>query len=360
MNARFSRVLLVAALAVASAAAVRAEPPAEPGIRPPEGARMLRELRLEGALLERARHNLPELAGIEQVIIRRFCAADGRERGRSGHRSILEHFEREMERLQWVELLSEESAPGRGAAYASPDGRWLFGIASDGRGVATSLVRGQVNLEQMPYLERMMVRALAPGVPVMSAEDQRTAARAQELLKSGRPEEAERVLREALAGRPEAVLLRRQLAAVLAARGDHDGSIEELRKAVALEPMGYSQRLEYARALYERKKDLKGALYEFTQAAALAPGQGTPRYFIGRIHEDMGRYEESLAAYRQAAELAPHWVSVPLRMGDIYERKLNDPVRAEAAYHRALQIDPKCSAAREGLERVRRAKSGRR
>ncbi len=360
MNARRTlRVLALSALA-ALAAPLAAAPDTELGIRPPEGTRMIREVRMEGALLDRAKQNSPELAGIEQVIIRRYCPAGERDRDRQAHRRIVEHFEREMERLQWVELLSEESAPGRGAAYASPDGRWLFGIAADSRGVATSLIRGEVSLEQMPYLERMVVRALAPGVPVISPEDQKTAARAQELMKSGRLDEAEQALKEALAGRPDAVLLRRQLAAVLAARGRSDEYIEELRRAVALEPMGYSHRLEYARALYEKKKDLQGALYEFRQAAALAPGQGTPRYFIGRIHEDMGRYEESLAAYRQAGELAPHWVSIPLRMGSIYEQKLNDPARAEAAYRRALQLDPKCSAAREGLERVRRAKSGRR
>ena len=351
--------IFLAALA-ALAAPVSAGTVDEPGIRHPAGARLIREIRLEGALLERAKQSSPGLSGIEQVVIRRYCPAGERGRGRRSQPRILEHFEKEMERLRWEELLSQDSAPGRGAAYASPDGRWLFGIAADGRGVATSLIRGEVSLEQIPYLERVVAQALAPAVPAFSPEDRKIAARAQELMKGGRPEEAERILREALADRPGAVLLRRQLASVLAARGRSNDSIEELRRAVALDPMGYGHRLEYARALYETGKDLQGALHEFTRAAALAPGQGTPLYFIGRIHEDLGRYEESLAAYRQAGELAPHWLSIPLRMAGIYEEKLKDPARAEAAYLRALQVDPRCAAAREGLERVRRAKSGRR
>ncbi len=81
--------------------------------------------------------------------------------------------------------------------------------------------------------------------------------------------------------------------------------------------------------------------------------QGTPRYFIGRIEEDLGKYEESLAAYRQAGELAPHWVSVPLRMGAIYLTKKQYGL-AEASFRRALELDPKCEKAREGLERARR------
>ncbi len=59
----------------------------------------------------------------------------------------------------------------------------------------------------------------------------------------------------------------------------------ELKTIVAIEPMSYSQRMEYARALYEKKKDLQSAV-RFTRASALVRTRELS-HFIGRIEEDL-------------------------------------------------------------------------
>lgn len=327
----------------------------EPGIAPVPGVVMAREFRLEGPMLDRVKASWPDLAGITGVQLRKYSfeARDFRSRYADYGRKVREHYASQMKKLGWYPLISDDEGARQSAAYSSPDGKMLFGYQMDFRGISTSLVSGDVSLDKIPQLEHVVLKMLAPGKPVMSPEDQKVVQQANELVKQDRRDEAVTLLQNALRERPRAVIIRRQLAATYDKMGRTDEHVAELKTIVSIEPMSYIQRLEYARALYEKKKDLQSALFEFTQASALGPDQGTPRYFIGRIEEDLGKYEESLAAYRQAGELAPHWVSVPLRMGAIFLTQKQYGL-AEASFRRALELDPKCEKAREGLERARR------
>lgn len=323
----------------------------EPRIPPPPGVKFVQEFRLQGPLLEKIKQERPALVGIQGVLIRRFELSSKQGRVKERSTRILDYYEHEMGRLGWYPLINRKAGLRHGAAYSSPDGNSLFAVNLDWRMMVTSMVNGQIALSQIPELERVILRKLAPGKDLPDNEDHEALGGIDAALKAGNPQQALTLVTRALQRRPKSVFLRQKLAEVYGKLGRTNDQISELKSVVASDPSGYGIRMAYAIALYDAKKDLNAALFELSQAAALAPDRGAPRYYIARIHEDAERYQAALTAYRQAGELAPYWVSVPLRMGAIYE-KLKDFNKAAAAYQRALEIEPSNAAAKAGLART--------
>lgn len=331
----------------------------EPVLKPPPGIRMVREFRLEGALLKRVQQREPELEGITGIVLRRFGLAQAGPKSRRPLEEVQVHYSAQMERLGWHSLLTDTTGRRRGVAYASPDGAWLFAVNMDARGVVTSLVKGKISLEQIPQLERVLIRMLAGGPESLpAAGDLGALKNAEELVRSGRPAEAEQVLVKALSASPQSQMLRRRLAELYRSQGRRPEALAQMKAAVASDPASYSPRMEYASALYEGG-DYQSALFEFSQAGALAPDKGAPRYFTGRCYQAMGKLAQAAEAYHLAARIAPHWSSVHIRLGEVYEAQ-GQQERAVESYSRALKADPASKQAADALARLRGGSGGER
>lgn len=347
-------VLLAAVCAIAAAAPGA---PPEPVIK--QAARLIKkqELRIEGPVLAGLKQRDPALEGINSVVLRRY-APEGNSAASDGIlEGALKHYAAEMERLGWYTLLTDATGRRKGTAYSSPEGDWLIAVNTDARSIVTCLINGTISLDQMPRLEFIVLKMLSANPPALpTAEDMETLRKAELLAREGKISEAQQALETALAKSPRSVLLRRKLAGVYREQKRGTDALAQLKAIVALEPAAYWARMDYARALYDQG-DHHAAVFEFSQAAALAPDKGAPRYFAGRCYQATGKLDQALAAYSAAARLAPHWSSVQIRMGEVLEAQ-GKADEAAACFRKALKADPKSAAAKEALDRVTRKQDG--
>lgn len=91
--------------------------------------------------------------------------------------------------------------------------------------------------------------------------------------------------------------------------------------------------------LYLDQRSLEGAVQEFKQAGALAPGDKHAFISLGLTYLRLGKHQEALEAYLQANKLDPGIAAVHVGLGDIYFKR-NDQARAQTEYEEALRLDP--------------------
>jgi tetratricopeptide (TPR) repeat protein len=124
------------------------------------------------------------------------------------------------------------------------------------------------------------------------------------LLKQGRPDEAEAVLREKLAQSPNHERLRFQLGVVLFGSQKYAAAAAEFERACELKPdniealcnLGHSLRLS------GRQDDAQGA---FAAAVRLSPGNAFGRTNLAELLLDAGKIDEARPHVEVAARLAP-------------------------------------------------------
>lgn len=131
------------------------------------------------------------------------------------------------------------------------------------------------------------------------------------------------------------------------ALGDYDGSIAALERAVALDPRAAPARINLAAALAaaERRTEAETVL-----RAAAAEFPEDPHALLdlhGLLRAD-GRHEEALTVLEQAAVRDPDHAGIQLKLG-IEHGLMMAPERAEAAYLRVLDLDPRQRDAYLGL-----------
>jgi tetratricopeptide (TPR) repeat protein len=99
-----------------------------------------------------------------------------------------------------------------------------------------------------------------------------TLADAQRAAEAGRYEEAAQAYERAISASPDSAFLYRDLAAIERASGRTDAALEHLKKAVALDPTDAAS-LVHAGEILEARGDLEGALAAYDNAAAVAPDE---------------------------------------------------------------------------------------
>jgi tetratricopeptide (TPR) repeat protein len=105
--------------------------------------------------------------------------------------------------------------------------------------------------------------------------------------------------------------------------------------------------------------DLAGAIAAYEEAARLAPLSGRIRFGLGDVYYRSGRVEDCLREYHAALELDSTSADLLNNLGYVYGRR-GDLERAREYWTRAAQLDPEHDAARNlrKLEEMERAASG--
>ncbi|HKE15887.1 MAG TPA: tetratricopeptide repeat protein [Kofleriaceae bacterium] len=125
----------------------------------------------------------------------------------------------------------------------------------------------------------------------------------------------------------------------------------DAERAGDLDPgLGYHERA--GDVLWECLADGPAAAARYQRAAALAPGDVVPLGKLAALCEQEGRFEELVAVYEQLAARLPdpaRRAGVLLRLGTLYEGRLDRPDDALRAYGQALDAMPTLAAAAQAL-----------
>ncbi|MEE8390065.1 MAG: tetratricopeptide repeat protein [Anaerolineae bacterium] len=160
----------------------------------------------------------------------------------------------------------------------------------------------------------------------------------------------ERTIREWRAAGATEYFIKQGLA--LSGEGDHGGAIEQYERALAIDP-DLADGYYYLGRTLSRMGRQEEALAALELAAALEPSS-SPRRYLLRAEGYVAReeWEAALAAFGQAASLAP-WDPVPhYQMGWVLDQKLGDRESAMAYFQQALQINPDYVPPRLALGRL--------
>jgi Tfp pilus assembly protein PilF len=137
--------------------------------------------------------------------------------------------------------------------------------------------------------------------------------------------------------------------------GEPDSAVIHFRAAIALRPGNAAAHHGLALSLWKRG-DVGGAEYHFAQALSLDSTSWRACNNFGLFLVDLNRRRAALAAFDNAAALAPDSAR-PYVNRAMLHAALGDTGRAVADYARALRIDSTLPIARERLNRIRAAKS---
>jgi Flp pilus assembly protein TadD len=174
---------------------------------------------------------------------------------------------------------------------------------------ATAAVRAAATDEAVGYLYRKLAEVRPPeAAPWLDL--------AQGQIRRGRPADAERTLREALAREPGNPQALEWLALARAGQGDTEGAIAILRQVLA-QPAG-SERAEaeynLARLLLANRRPAEGEEH-LLRALTLRPNLAVAWYHLGEVRAASGRTDEALAGYRRSLEIDPTLTRSYLALG---------------------------------------------
>ena len=173
------------------------------------------------------------------------------------------------------------------------------------------------------------------------------------ILEAGRAEQrgdaplAERLLRQALAHRPDDAEARFLLGTLYARHGAASHAVVELECAARLRPFHVDTHYNLAVALKTvgRSDD---AIASYRRAIELHPGLADAHNNLGNLLKDAGRWEEAEAEYRRTVELRPECAEGHNNLGVLLQRtgRLDEAV---ACYRRALELRPDYAEALNNL-----------
>ena len=314
---------------------------------------------MHGPVLDKIRKSQPELSDVKALSIRRYAFGRPSRRDTSPEDRreligrVFRHYHARLDQQEWYPLASNIQGQLDSAVYSSPYGDRLVSISQDHTGFIVSAVEGVISLEQIPVLRSVILRSLGPADWAPTPSEREHLDRARRLEASGDLDGAIDELKKGCQKNPRSPRLRKYLADLHGKAGQRTEQLEELRQALALNPMDQEIRLSYAVALFEEGRNMRQASLEFSQVAAMDPMRATPLYYLGRIAEQQEDNQRALSYYEKAGKLAPHWLSIPLRRASVME-KMKDFQGAMKYYRQALEMNPNSSAAKQGLARVTR------
>ncbi|MDR0363132.1 MAG: tetratricopeptide repeat protein [Planctomycetota bacterium] len=139
-------------------------------------------------------------------------------------------------------------------------------------------------------------------------------------------------------------------------RGDVQGAIEKLGRALELVPDDFESLVNLGIAL-DRGGDAEGALAKYRRAVSLNPESPVAYNNMGAALWRGGRGGEALEAFRAALRLNPRDASAANNMG-VIKMAEGDHAEAAAYFRQALEIDPAGTAAARNLKAAgRRARA---
>lgn len=163
-------------------------------------------------------------------------------------------------------------------------------------------------------------------------------AQAERALQAGKPQEAERLLRQALLMTPAEPSLFQLLARAALRLGRGMEAVELARHALALDPLSAMASFGLGVVLLARQQ-LDPAAAAFEAALLRDPGLVEAHVNLGNVRKLQGRIEQAVSHYRAAALLRPGMAEIFMNLGAAL-RDSRDFVGAETAARQALSLDP--------------------
>jgi protein O-GlcNAc transferase len=222
------------------------------------------------------------------------------------------------------------------------------GCASHGRPPAASSSAGVV---QDPAPAPGSETAAAEKPLSRSQESRRNVEAANELVRRGQLDEAERLYRLALEAEPGSMEAVAGLGRVAVRQGRYSEAVPLLERATKLP----SQIIPAFQALgdaYAATGDLDRAAAAYRQAVAMAPENLESRLSLARSLTDIGEYSEAedlcTRSMRMAREDPVALSRVHQTLGEVYSRKGNSPA-AMSSYYKAAELNPRDEDVTRGL-----------
>ena len=156
----------------------------------------------------------------------------------------------------------------------------------------------------------------------------------------GNPESAG-VQHEAAAARKNEATEKLKSGAAFLQRGEVEQAIRELKKALALDPQSAAGHMLLGQAYLGLRSVsmIAEAKAELQQALDLDPSLLWARFYLAKVHMDLGRYDrarEELELGLQARPNVPHFLSL---LGEVH-RKLRNPNLTIELNRQAVKLDP--------------------
>ena len=166
---------------------------------------------------------------------------------------------------------------------------------------------------------------------------------AVELIKQGKPQEAESIYRDLISSGTTNYIVYGNLAAILGMQGRFDELIDLLRKTIELEPSYPDAHNNLGNAL-KRQGDLTAAIASYNTALQLQPNYPDAHYNLGNALQEQGDLSAAIASYKTALQLQPNYPVAHNNLGVALQEQ-GDLKAAIASYNTALQLQPDYSGA---------------
>jgi tetratricopeptide (TPR) repeat protein len=168
-------------------------------------------------------------------------------------------------------------------------------------------------------------------------------AKAAELHRTGKLEDAEGIYRQILQRDPKNLEALRLLA-LIAMQFEHYGQAEQfLKRAVEIAPDFLAAWIDLSRAQLERL-DLESALASIERAAAMSPASANVQVHLANVQARSGRHADAVETYRRAASLNPEAPAPWIGLGNTL-KTIGQQAEAIDAYRRAAALRPQNSEA---------------
>jgi tetratricopeptide (TPR) repeat protein len=145
------------------------------------------------------------------------------------------------------------------------------------------------------------------NVPFQAGGDDTRLNIGEELLQSGRVDEALALLAREAAASPDYPKARLALGVALSKRGEKARALDEFRAAVSLDPGNFDARSALGLALAE-SGNVPGALEHFQEAVRLKPGDVAAEFNLANALQQSGRPGEAAPHYEAALRARPDYV----------------------------------------------------
>jgi tetratricopeptide (TPR) repeat protein len=174
--------------------------------------------------------------------------------------------------------------------------------------------------------------------------------------KKGRYQDALDELHKAIAMNPAYAEAHWHLGMALESRGDIPGALAEYKKAVEISP-NYAEAYTSLALLRMNEKDYPAAIDLFQRAIKAHPHSFEAWVNLGVAYNNSNRYAEGAVAFRNALEAGPDDSNACVahyNLGMSYAH-LNSPAAAILEFEKALQLKPDFTLARDALTQMRGA-----